>query len=188
MGAALNYARQYALFTLVGLAGEDDLDAPDLGLPGQAAGVPIKSGEVNGSPVLAGGIQTLSGSRKARLLSSSGCSLLGLSAKPEARFLIAQGRVHPNPDVQQRTPSSSKAALDSDPPSTWMAWTGKGISVSTLMRVMLSSARTGLTGWSEAMPRPRSATSWQARSWPARVPGRLTECAPRPLWVHGGLV
>jgi ERF superfamily protein len=30
MGAALTYARRYSLFTLVGIAGEDDLDAPDL--------------------------------------------------------------------------------------------------------------------------------------------------------------
>jgi hypothetical protein len=30
MGAALTYARRYALFTLVGIAGEDDLDATDL--------------------------------------------------------------------------------------------------------------------------------------------------------------
>ncbi len=30
MGAALTYARRYALFTIVGIAGEDDLDAPDL--------------------------------------------------------------------------------------------------------------------------------------------------------------
>ena len=30
MGAALTYARRYARFTLVGIAGEDDLDAPDL--------------------------------------------------------------------------------------------------------------------------------------------------------------
>jgi hypothetical protein len=30
MGAALIYARRYALFTLVGVAGKDDLDAPDL--------------------------------------------------------------------------------------------------------------------------------------------------------------
>src|SRR5262249_59905493 len=32
-GAALTYARRYALFTLVGIAGEDDLDAPDLVAP-----------------------------------------------------------------------------------------------------------------------------------------------------------
>jgi hypothetical protein len=48
MGAALTYARRYALFTLVGIAGEDDLDAPDLcdgPLSASASGLdhPIKS-------------------------------------------------------------------------------------------------------------------------------------------------
>jgi hypothetical protein len=38
MGAALTYARRYALFTLVGIAGEDDLDAPDLTACGPQAG------------------------------------------------------------------------------------------------------------------------------------------------------
>ena len=37
MGAALTYARRYALFTLVGIAGEDDLDAPDLNARIEAA-------------------------------------------------------------------------------------------------------------------------------------------------------
>ena len=37
MGAALTYARRYALFTLVGIAGEDDLDAPDLNEPNPEA-------------------------------------------------------------------------------------------------------------------------------------------------------
>ena len=37
MGAALTYARRYALFTLVGIAGEDDLDAPDLNAKVEAA-------------------------------------------------------------------------------------------------------------------------------------------------------
>jgi hypothetical protein len=36
MGAALTYARRYALFALVGIAGEDDLDAPDLNAPEEA--------------------------------------------------------------------------------------------------------------------------------------------------------
>jgi ERF superfamily len=44
MGAALTYARRYALFTLVGIAGEDDLDAPDLG------GGPNPAAELPGSP------------------------------------------------------------------------------------------------------------------------------------------
>ena len=38
MGAALTYARRYALFTLVGIAGEDDLDAPDLPTQSVSAG------------------------------------------------------------------------------------------------------------------------------------------------------
>ena len=42
MGAALTYARRYALFTLVGIAGEDDLDAPDL--PKQDGGEPTNAG------------------------------------------------------------------------------------------------------------------------------------------------
>jgi ERF superfamily len=37
LGAALTYARRYALFTLVGIAGEDDLDAPDLPHPADGA-------------------------------------------------------------------------------------------------------------------------------------------------------
>lgn len=40
MGAALTYARRYALFTLVGIAGEDDVDAPDLLPPEQQASKP----------------------------------------------------------------------------------------------------------------------------------------------------
>ena len=38
MGTALTYARRYALFALVGIAGEDDLDAPDLGASPSPAG------------------------------------------------------------------------------------------------------------------------------------------------------
>jgi hypothetical protein len=49
MGAALTYARRYALFTLVGIAGEDDLDAPDLHdkplSPAPAVDCPIKPGD-----------------------------------------------------------------------------------------------------------------------------------------------
>ena len=40
MGAALTYARRYALFTLVGIAGDDDLDAPDI-LTGPVAAIDV---------------------------------------------------------------------------------------------------------------------------------------------------
>jgi hypothetical protein len=46
MGAALTYARRYALFTLVGIAGEDDLDAPDL--PGVKLAGPRNPEKPNG--------------------------------------------------------------------------------------------------------------------------------------------
>jgi hypothetical protein len=48
MGAALTYARRYALFTLVGIAGEDDLDAPDLVAPTTpSSGVEKSNGGAN---------------------------------------------------------------------------------------------------------------------------------------------
>ena len=60
MGAALTYARRYALFTLVGIAGEDDLDAPDLNgvvgalphpLASEASGEVAESGDRASSPI-----------------------------------------------------------------------------------------------------------------------------------------
>src|SRR5437764_2734986 len=54
MGAALTYARRYALFTLVGIAGEDDLDASDLIAPTTPAPrtkePPVRTGRSNGVP------------------------------------------------------------------------------------------------------------------------------------------
>jgi hypothetical protein len=51
MGAALTYARRYGLFTLVGIAGEDDLDAPDLTEPPAETGKKVSSKTVgNGGP------------------------------------------------------------------------------------------------------------------------------------------
>jgi ERF superfamily len=51
MGAALTYARRYALFTLVGIAGEDDVDAPDLIAPTpKSSAAPARyAGQTNGS-------------------------------------------------------------------------------------------------------------------------------------------
>jgi hypothetical protein len=51
MGAALTYARRYALFTLVGIAGEDDLDAPDLGAGGNSESKPGLDIQTSPKPV-----------------------------------------------------------------------------------------------------------------------------------------
>ncbi|MBB4380713.1 ERF family protein [Bradyrhizobium sp. SBR1B] len=74
MGAALTYARRYALFTLVGIAGEDDLDAPDaVAVPSNLAEPTILSapgpkpvrGVLNRSPALS---STFSAELRDRLL------------------------------------------------------------------------------------------------------------------------
>src|SRR6202022_299414 len=62
MGAALTYARRYALFTLVGIAGEDDLDAPDICMPApatgsSAAGLPFPS-QTRGNGKVRGAVRT----------------------------------------------------------------------------------------------------------------------------------
>jgi hypothetical protein len=49
MGAALTYARRYALFTLVGIAGEDDLDAPDICMPSPLMSAPSTAWSSGGS-------------------------------------------------------------------------------------------------------------------------------------------
>jgi hypothetical protein len=55
MGAALTYARRYALFTLVGIAGENDIDAPDLDSPmaqnsgNDGSDFASKNGRMNGA-------------------------------------------------------------------------------------------------------------------------------------------
>jgi hypothetical protein len=54
MGAALTYARRYALFTLVGIAGEDDLDAPDLIDPSEKTPQPDRRTPARGNGRLDG--------------------------------------------------------------------------------------------------------------------------------------
>jgi ERF superfamily len=54
MGAALTYARRYALFTLVGIAGEDDLDAPDLDAAADYDREPARAAKT-GSGAISGG-------------------------------------------------------------------------------------------------------------------------------------
>src|SRR5450756_1998477 len=49
LGAALTYARRYALFTLVGLAREDDADAPDLAAPAPANTLGTSGRNTNGN-------------------------------------------------------------------------------------------------------------------------------------------
>jgi ERF superfamily protein len=91
MGAALTYARRYALFTLVGIAGEDDLDAPDLTTPpNRTPGPETPKGHGNGQ---LNGAQTKSSSHGRRDSNVSAQAKPILEAKASAQLrdrLIAE--------------------------------------------------------------------------------------------------
>ena len=86
MGAALTYARRYALFTLVGIAGEDDLDAPDLPLSG---GPPANPGpdKMNGHGLDPGQGANGDGRRKPRRAPSRATLEPGASAALREQLL-----------------------------------------------------------------------------------------------------
>jgi hypothetical protein len=81
MGAALTYARRYALFTLVGIAGEDDMDAPDLTAPASQGG-PHEGVGRNGNGALKG---AKSGTARSTML-HKGARLIPLDAEASAKL------------------------------------------------------------------------------------------------------
>jgi hypothetical protein len=88
MGAALTYARRYALFTLVGIAGEDDVDAPDL-LPPEHQASNSNEPKGGGNVLLNGGHphapQRAAGRRDGKHQSYPIEPLLGLEASAALR-------------------------------------------------------------------------------------------------------
>ena len=89
MGAALTYARRYALFTLVGIAGEDDLDAPDLLSP------VAQEAKTDSS----------SGNKKDRLNGGQGQSV----QRPSAAYRTKTGSIPSRPTLE---PEASAALRD----------------------------------------------------------------------------
>jgi len=93
MGAALTYARRYALFTLVGIAGEDDLDAPDLATPTNRSG-PEKT-KVKGNAQLNGGQnnskERVTPPRDGKVAARAVKSILGAEASAELRDRLISG-------------------------------------------------------------------------------------------------
>jgi len=100
MGAALTYARRYALFTLVGIAGEDDLDAPDLPGPrssdgprtdprqktnGSSAAAPLPTASRNGeNPKARPPVQILAAEASAALRDRLSAEIAGLGSSDAA--------------------------------------------------------------------------------------------------------
>ena len=88
MGAALTYARRYALFTLVGIAGEDDIDAPDLNAPmppasAAAKPAPNRHGRLNGG-------QIIPGRGGAKVVSNPAKPILGVGASATLRDQLVE--------------------------------------------------------------------------------------------------
>jgi hypothetical protein len=95
LGAALTYARRYALFTLVGIAGEDDLDAPDLPAAGEAQKSSLRAEQGAGGldqpaiePTLGRPAQALE--RRARVEGAKSQSLSADASENLRRQLIAE--------------------------------------------------------------------------------------------------
>jgi hypothetical protein len=91
MGAALTYARRYALFTLVGIAGEDDLDAPDLNAPTTSSSeagrhAPKKDG-LNGGQQHS--LQRFRADRGAKTVSDQSKQIFGLEPSAALRDQLA---------------------------------------------------------------------------------------------------
>jgi hypothetical protein len=87
MGAALTYARRYSLFTLVGIAGEDDLDAPDLNARVEAAPRPTPD---------------------------STSAVLSVPSSAAAGARQGERRPHPAPNPNEKPIRSSPTILDAD--------------------------------------------------------------------------
>lgn len=92
MGAALTYARRYALFALVGIAGEDDLDAPDLQRPSILSEPPGQAARPDSAPIKAqtGAPQSASVGTKANRNSPARAALSAPQSNLECERLLAE--------------------------------------------------------------------------------------------------
>ena len=113
MGAALTYARRYALFTLVGIAGEDDLDAPDLLGTTSSAEPPDASGQFEQGPT-----GTLTQHRRLRSVTTgSGCTAY--------RSLPPRSSI---PKLQRHCANKLVAEIESlESAETAIAWASRGL-------------------------------------------------------------
>jgi ERF superfamily protein len=121
MGAALTYARRYALFALVGIAGEDDVDAPDLHAAVSDIG-PERPGANSGGPLHSRGHDQQATSRPEQVTvgrnrkpaSKQAEAILGLHASAKLReHLVSEIRRLRSPEdaaqwVRQRLPEKSR--------------------------------------------------------------------------------
>ena len=107
MGAALTYARRYALFTLVGIAGEDDLDAPDLSTPTSQTSGPEKPKK--------DGIDGLNGGQRNLRPTSSSCS----RSKDQLQFQQSDPRDRGFGRITRPTSGRARQLSSADEAALW---------------------------------------------------------------------
>jgi hypothetical protein len=113
MGAALTYARRYALFTLVGIAGEDDLDAPDLDEASAGAGPKAGAGQPSGpngqkpnGHALAAGLTSPADARGRRSVRGAAGSAACRTRRPSIRR--RGGHLGPSQPTRQEHPDGGR--------------------------------------------------------------------------------
>jgi hypothetical protein len=119
MGAALSYARRYCLFTIVGLAGEDDIEPPDLDTgeqpPDQTSATVIAVGldAVTPEPSMQPGVSAEVDGEKSTSQSIEGNGVVG---NEEASLAIpAEPAPRKRRVTSRRRPSPSPSARADDP-------------------------------------------------------------------------
>ena len=112
MGAALTYARRYALFALVGIAGEDDLDAPDLQAAVSESG--LERPKANGAgPVNGGRERRLQATPRPEQAISAGSSKQAPTKQPEGNLgLHASAKLRERLIIEIRRLSSTDHAAE----------------------------------------------------------------------------
>ena len=133
-GAALTYARRYALFTLVGIAGEDDLDAPDIPhkeqpSPGRAPPRKGGNGSVHAPPTrdvagsaalrdrLLQGIAETLGEEALAVWAKQAMPLKNQLTESDARTVEAAYLAQVNGSPDARMPSPTPDVPGNDPPA-----------------------------------------------------------------------
>jgi hypothetical protein len=114
MGAALTYARRYALFALVGIAGEDDLDAPDLqtAVSGSGAERPKTNGT---GPLSGGGEPGSQATPRPEQSTSAGSSKQVPSKQPEASLGL-----HASAKLRERLTSEIRLLSSTEHAAEWV--------------------------------------------------------------------
>jgi hypothetical protein len=110
MGAALTYARRYALFTMVGIAGEDDLDTPPDLTDDRAAGRKAVDARSSSAPGVSSARVRPSELRTERSITPPGREQLGVEESAAKRLeLIREIETLPGADLQPRAIAILKA-------------------------------------------------------------------------------